>query len=876
MLANLLVCVIPILHIKRFGILLPNQASLIQDALIYGVIANVVVLILQYIFELLLRRVRTPVDCVLSVRGRDIWTKKPLPASLYKEIDGSDSDADAYGEYSSRPMLGKALPKAKNGHQNKRHSRASQASTLRDINDPWDEPWSPEVTKLPSVAEDHREHNSSSQQRGQVSSYFADDETDGRKSTPVPYSDNSNMNANKEEQKIEDRSSFTNVVKSMLWDEKDGVVSKYIKQQERSSNAIQPSPKCGEKHENMANYIVTLVVNEAKEAIVNESDPQIGLLQQEVFNKLEAEMGYKLDLGVLLGAVASEGMDIPHVQSHSSEGQINIQKSPDKMIRPLSVTTSCPEVLSPIGSVPDASVKFGPVAIRLSESITAMALRNSYSSLQETATNKLVSQSKERISSFTSLVQKENLSEHTSMKPSYPDIENRDSAQSMERASVKNLLESISATRAERLTDDSMRYVAKASLGSLVSNEALAKLRNTALDYSQKTVQSFTFEVVNNLYDVVRGKLDALIETNLKETEGDDSKPKKERIADFLSTADEEIRKSVLPPLEEYIQSLLVDQAKSVEEIDLDLIMTAFSGQYVDTIVTNAVLQTHVGILKARKSLERLGTEEKYTDSNDNNNKQGTAIREALAQLEVKRSTEVENIIEQLCDYMLKLYQSKKCCIAEHSQEVNDAVKNTFRRSAQSLEVFDCIMSEASEYLRLLSEHCDMAAMQENRQLMSRLSDSFLVSGLDIDIHTTLTEELSSKLLDQALDSAFAVVAEHLIKPFLHPGQKFPESQQAAVPESSIESKPKSILKFGPAEEAGSASASPQKTNLQMSPTVPYPDSPKKQTLWQQAIEDVSTVEECYKSTTPRHETESDGWTTASPGSPKQQGTFPL
>ena len=58
----------------------------------------------------------------------------------------------------------------------------------------------------------------------------------------------------------------------------------------------------------------------------------------------------------------------------------------------------------------------------------------------------------------------------------------------------------------------------------------------------------------------------------------------------------------------DHLVSLVVEEARTLETIDVDLMMLAFGGQFVETVVTNAVLQTRVGLVKGAKVL--LGNDE--------------------------------------------------------------------------------------------------------------------------------------------------------------------------------------------------------------------------------------------------------------------------
>ena len=97
-------------------------------------------------------------------------------------------------------------------------------------------------------------------------------------------------------------------------------------------------------------------------------------------------------------------------------------------------------------------------------------------------------------------------------------------------------------------------------------------------------------------FQAVRSKIEELItENNEEEADaGDNSPAKQQRLQQLLACADGEVRESIIPVLVEHVVRLIEQEAHTLETIDIDLMMMAYGGQFVETIVTNAVLQTNV------------------------------------------------------------------------------------------------------------------------------------------------------------------------------------------------------------------------------------------------------------------------------------------
>ena len=117
---------------------------------------------------------------------------------------------------------------------------------------------------------------------------------------------------------------------------------------------------------------------------------------------------------------------------------------------------------------------------------------------------------------------------------------------------------------------------------------------------SDAELRKFALDVVESLYAAVRAKLSSMLDDEYKEAGGKDSFPKDE----LLAKADEEVRSEVLPVVVNHIVWLMKEERRSLGQLDCDMMMIAFAGQFVDTIVTNAVIKTQVD-LSAKRAYTR-------------------------------------------------------------------------------------------------------------------------------------------------------------------------------------------------------------------------------------------------------------------------------
>lgn len=121
---------------------------------------------------------------------------------------------------------------------------------------------------------------------------------------------------------------------------------------------------------------------------------------------------------------------------------------------------------------------------------------------------------------------------------------------------------------------------------------ALEACDNGKMPVSEVELRKFADEVVDSLYAAVRAKLSTMLDAEYAEAGGSWTFPKDE----LLAKADEEVRSQVLPVVVDHIVWLMKEERRSLGQLDCDMMMIAFAGQFVDTIVTNAVLKTQVDL----------------------------------------------------------------------------------------------------------------------------------------------------------------------------------------------------------------------------------------------------------------------------------------
>ena len=121
---------------------------------------------------------------------------------------------------------------------------------------------------------------------------------------------------------------------------------------------------------------------------------------------------------------------------------------------------------------------------------------------------------------------------------------------------------------------------------------ALEACDNDQMPVSDVELRKFAGEVVESLYAAVRAKLSTMLDAEYADAGGEWPFPKDE----LLAKADEEVRSQVLPVVVEHIEWLMKEERRALGQLDCDMMMIAFAGQFVDTIVTNAVLKTQVDL----------------------------------------------------------------------------------------------------------------------------------------------------------------------------------------------------------------------------------------------------------------------------------------
>lgn len=212
------------------------------------------------------------------------------------------------------------------------------------------------------------------------------------------------------------------------------------------------------------------------------------------------------------------------------------------------------------------------------------------------------------------------------------------------------------------MTDAKLKKVARSSLENVMNRDMLGSMRDNTQATAEGDLKTFANDVVQSLYMAVRTKLQQMLkhEYDLAD-DGTVPFPTEE----LLKKADLEVQEQVLPTVVEHIVWLMKEEAKVMGQLDCDMMMIAFAGQYVDTIVTNAVLKTHVDLTQKRaytrtfvvtSNSNKTNTNSSNDNSNNSNNNLGSMLdrclsettlsMETLASLSVTR-LEVEEVLRE-------------------------------------------------------------------------------------------------------------------------------------------------------------------------------------------------------------------------------------
>lgn len=123
-------------------------------------------------------------------------------------------------------------------------------------------------------------------------------------------------------------------------------------------------------------------------------------------------------------------------------------------------------------------------------------------------------------------------------------------------------------------------------------NEAIDHVTMTA--EAEATLKSFATEVVQSLYTAIRFKLKHLVEDCKDE----------EKKQEIMRRGDTELRNQILPTIIEHIVWIIKEEFRGQDEAKWKQAMIHDPGQYLDTIVTNAVMKTHADHIRHRKFLK--------------------------------------------------------------------------------------------------------------------------------------------------------------------------------------------------------------------------------------------------------------------------------
>ena len=186
-----------------------------------------------------------------------------------------------------------------------------------------------------------------------------------------------------------------------------------------------------------------------------------------------------------------------------------------------------------------------------------------------------------------------------------------------------------------RLDDTTMLQIADASLQSIMSDETRQRFHAIIQRQREYEIRAFVDDVIVSLYQVVRAKMKTMVEAEaLRRRKGrhaskqdrssspSDGK-KSPNLTELLDNAEQDLFDNVLPAISDCIVEMLVQEARSLESLDVDLMMMLYGSQYVDTIISNAILRTHVDVAQRAQSLEVPGRGGHQVDFNRSSTSRG-------------------------------------------------------------------------------------------------------------------------------------------------------------------------------------------------------------------------------------------------------------
>lgn len=207
------------------------------------------------------------------------------------------------------------------------------------------------------------------------------------------------------------------------------------------------------------------------------------------------------------------------------------------------------------------------------------------------------------------------------------------------------------------MTNAKLNKVARSSLENVLNRDGMDSIRDNTKATAESDLKTFANDVVQSLYMAVRTKLQQMLkhEYDLAD-DGIVPFPTEE----LLKKADLEVQEQVLPTVVEHIVWLMKEEAKVMGQLDCDMMMIAFAGQYVDTIVTNAVLKTHVDLTQKRAYTRTFVVTSNSNKTNSNNNNLGSVLDRCLSETTLSMQTlaslnatrlEVEEVLRETCAY---------------------------------------------------------------------------------------------------------------------------------------------------------------------------------------------------------------------------------
>ena len=191
------------------------------------------------------------------------------------------------------------------------------------------------------------------------------------------------------------------------------------------------------------------------------------------------------------------------------------------------------------------------------------------------------------------------------------------------RSHSSRVLTAVTSDMAQRLTKEEIDVITKQTVDKVFTPDLLDKVATAITKHTDRCMDSFAEEIISSLYDIIykhfaddldkRSKDHCVIDIE-DDVPGTSTAFPQQTNAQRVQ-AERKFRETVMPSLVKHVTFLLEQHVEDSEDLELKLKLRTAAGQYIETIVSNAVLQTHVDLTK-----EKAAICDKNNESNNNNN----------------------------------------------------------------------------------------------------------------------------------------------------------------------------------------------------------------------------------------------------------------